>query len=279
MNSRIFTLIPVFVLFCIAKAFTQNTHANASPSTVNIINMTLLAEDSTKGLEFKFQTDDVYYATPDASIKLLIELDYQSQLKDTSFLGIRYAFKEKDNSLPSGLTHGITAPVLIPPVRKKRPNEYRPSGEPNYPFSIDTNLHLATKTYTATITLYKYRDIDDYISNGNSKEIAEYTFDIIVSSQNSTPLASRNLENSMLVKTYPNPSADHIIIEQMNTTAANTPLEVVIFNDKGIKVRQYRLTSTNNAPYNLNISHLQKGMYFLQLSQGNKTQVKTIVKK
>ncbi len=81
---------------------------------------------------------------------------------------------------------------------------------------------------------------------------------------------------------YPNPSIDHLTIEYINTTNENAPLEVVIFNDKGVQVSQHTLINssieTNSSIYNLDTSHLQNGTYYVQLSLGGKTQVKTIIK-
>jgi hypothetical protein len=169
--------------------------------------------------------------------------------------------------------------VIIPPVRKK--NTARIGDETEYPYYIASDFAPTHNRYKISVFLSEYENRADYLLAKKRKTLlGPYEFYINVLPDDALILENEN--TSLLISTYPNPSTNHIIFEYQNTPDKNTPLTVVVFNDKGLKVNQQSLTGssskTNRVLYHLDTSNLQKGTYYFQLSHEGKTQIKTIIK-
>ncbi|MGH1386162.1 T9SS type A sorting domain-containing protein [Kordia sp.] len=178
-------------------------------------------------------------------------------------------------------------PVIIPPIKKDSVAASLESYHANnYPHIITTNYTPSETNYMVQIDLVKYDNEHDYINDFDNYTTGPSLTIHLTTSTNSS-FSPEDSTDSFSVTTHPNPSTNHIVFEYPNTSDRNSiskqlPLDVIIFNNKGVKMNQYSLTSTssktNNISYNLNISHLQKGRYYFQLSREGKTQVKIIQK-
>jgi len=288
MNSKIFTLTSLF-LFFILKINAQSVDIPIS----NELNFNLLVEDTSGGQEFSLHTEPIYYVLPYNDLFFNLELNFLSEVDNTTFFRFRCDFRSSNLGDPINPAFlGITNPVLIPPVRKKkerssqfRPDRYTYLGK--YPYKVEADHLIRPFIYRVTVELLKYESFLDYI-DGNQNYTAGPTATFILYAQNNPTGASESsTTNSLSVIAFPNPSVNSVTFEYANEATANTiskklPLGVTIFNDKGIEVNKYILTSTstktNSVSYNLDTSQLPKGTYYFQLSRGSKTQVKTIIK-
>lgn len=279
MNLKNFTFTTLFLLFI----------GNTSAQTViqapadDISNMTLLAEDIFNRQVFSLHTEAIHRFTPGNDYGFRVLLDFQSEARNVTYFRLRYTFAvlKPDGTIDhSEPLMGVTAPVIIPPVKRNVINEYRPIGL--YPYFIHNTVPLFPSSYKVTITLYRYENLQDYLDgNGNYTEgpSVKYTLKPF---NNST-----STERRAKVSTYPNPSTDQVFIEYTNTNASTitlkqNPIQVTIFNKEGIKVSSHYIrnfsTKENSVLYNLDISKLSKGMYFFEIKNGKHTQVKTIIK-
>lgn len=275
MKMKIYTLATL-CLFFFTKISAQNVDAVSSID--NEIDLTLLVEDAPLGQEFRLLAEDYHDVFHEIDyINYNISLNYKSTQNVTSYFALRCHFEEILFVNPTNTDDPLktaTAPVIIPPVKKKK-KEPRQVSE-GYPHLAKIIYRIHPRVYQVKIELLKYKTYDDYILE-NDNYTVRTTKLISINAKHDIP---SNSEVSMV--TYPNPSIDHLTIELINTTTENLPLEVVIFNDKGVQVSQHTLvnssTETNSSLYNLDTSHLQNGTYYVQLSHGGKTQVKTIIK-
>jgi len=275
MKLKFYTLT-TFCLFFMLKVNAQITDPVSSIS--NEIDLKLLVKDSPHGQTFSLQSEkyhDVFHEIN--SITYNISLDYQSSQQITSYFGLKCHFDKINNVDPIAPADPIltaTAPVIIPPIKKKK-REVRGYSE-TYPHLAKIIYRLHSENYKVTIELLKYNTFEDYIAK-NDNYIVNTSKVIYLDARHNI---SSNSELSAIA--HPNPSINYLTIELTQSMIGNIPLEVLIFNDRGIKVSQHTLTKastpTNSALYNLDTSQLQKGTYYVQLSHGGKTQVKTIIK-
>lgn len=296
MNSRIFTLTTLFLFFVIKiNAQTEPVPTSGFPIS-NELKFTLLVEDIANEQEFKLITDDIYYVLPHNTLFFNIDLNYLSEVNIVTFYRLRchFNFPNLGTPPPDPSFFGITNPVIIPPIRKKKGEiidpqstnqPYRPLGF--YPYRLEAEYTIRPTTYSVTVELLKYDNFQDYINNAPNFTLGP-TATFILNAQNSlNPAMGRNATDTFSVLTFPNPSTNYVTFEYTgeatkNVVSQQLPLGVTIFNSKGVQVSQHSLTGTskktNSLSYTLDTSHLQKGTYYFQLSHGSKTQVKTIIK-
>ncbi len=276
MKMKIYTLTAL-CLFFFTKISAQNVDAVSSVG--NQIDLTLLVKDGLYGQVFDLLAEDNHNVFHQQDmITYNISLNYQSTESTTSYFRLKCEFEVLQYTspvIPDDFPFlGVTAPVIIPPVKKKKGETIRPLG--TYPYLAEVPYRIHPRNYKVTIELLKYHTFDDYIAN-NDNYIVSSTKVIYLNANHDMPSASE-----VLMTTYPNPSIGHLTIEYTNTATENIPLNVAIFNNKGVQISQHTLinssTETNNSLYNLDTSHLQNGTYYVQLSRGGKTQVKIIIK-
>ena len=82
------------------------------------------------------------------------------------------------------------------------------------------------------------------------------------------PTASVDDQNQLDISIYPNPTSDIVFIE-----GNYSQLKVVVYDILGKQVINKSITNS------IDISHLEKGVYILQLSDGAKVTTKRIIKK
>lgn len=281
MKLKTFTLTALFLFFLI-KINAQNPYA----STDNIVDINFLVTDGINGQNYEITSENEHYVPSGSNFIFRINLDNSSIEDSVNYFGIQYTLtKLLSDGTPGEILRGITAPVLIPPVKKKKAREgIRPE---EYPFLIHGKHTLLNIRYEVKMNLVKYRSRYDYLNetNGYDRLLPGITFYLNASFSTA---AFENSSDSFSVLTYPNPSTNFVTFDYTHEATANAvlqqrPLDVTIFNDKGIKVSQYSLanssTKTNRVSYSLNISHLPKGRYYFQLLHEGKTQIKTILKK
>ena len=74
----------------------------------------------------------------------------------------------------------------------------------------------------------------------------------------------------------PNPFSDHIWIKRKENKTLST--EIRLYKYSGELIDRYNF-SDDISEFEVEASNLPKGMYFYQIKRGNKTEVKTIIKK
>ncbi|WP_298509365.1 T9SS type A sorting domain-containing protein [uncultured Kordia sp.] len=278
MNLKFFTLTTLFFFFIVKT--------NAQTSTTaqyNKIGITLSVEDSISGGQsFKLTAQDEYLIFPYRSTFFEIDLEYQSTEDIVSYFGIQYKLCKMNEGIIGEIVRGVTVPVLIPPVRKKKSGFEAGAriGGRQYPHKIYTRYVTEYTDYFARIILVKYDSRQDYLDETNNfQEIDTVEFDLIRHTNDNLLL---NSPESFTVTTHPNPITNQITITTQNAPSPQAPMEVVIFNNKGIKVSNHTLvvfeTTENSISYNLDTTHLPKGVYYYKFKQGTKTLVKTIIK-
>ncbi|WP_298509361.1 T9SS type A sorting domain-containing protein [uncultured Kordia sp.] len=279
MKLKLFVFTTLLAFFFILKTTAQNSTA---PADNDFIDINLKVTDGSQNQDFKISTESKHSLPNKTNIAFKIHLDYLSTEDTTSYLGIQYEIFERlvDGSV-GGTLKGLTAPVLIPPVRKKKSRVE--NKDKSFPFSIiDTTQIAANMRYKIVMNIAKFDSQDDYEDHKNNNNNTNYEIISLISFDINTYTANAE-RDPFLVTISPNPVTDYITIQHTKTSIEKSllpkvTLEVRIFNDKGVKVSEYSLTDTENAPYTLDISQLQKGVYHCQLSNGTETQVKTIVK-
>lgn len=81
----------------------------------------------------------------------------------------------------------------------------------------------------------------------------------------------------MKVNVYPNPASDYIKVEIPDYLIQN--ITISIFDEKGTQLKNISLTKMNNI-FEINVSNMPNGIYFLNITAGNqKTTKKIIIKK
>ncbi|WP_298509354.1 T9SS type A sorting domain-containing protein [uncultured Kordia sp.] len=285
MNLKLFTLTALF-LFFVVKVSAQTADPVVPIPIDNIIDIDFSVTDGINGQHYAITTAAEHAVRSGDNFIFKINLNHNSQDSTVHYFGIQYTLERLFADGTREIIRGITAPVLIPPVKKKNGNfevRIHDIRAEAYPFLIHGTHTLQNIRYEIKMNLVKYDSRADYINETNNYTRIEPAINFILDASN-FPIPG----DVVSLRTYPNPSIDHVIIEQTtiateNTIAQNSPLEVVIFNDKGIKMNQLSLAhnskKANSTLYTVDVSHLQKGMYFFQFSQGNNTQVKTVIKK
>ena len=279
MNLKIFTLTTLFLFFI------GNTSAQTviqSPAD-DISNMTLLVEDISNRQTFTLNTEAIHHFTPGNDYGFRVLLDFQSETRNVTYfrLGYTFAVLKPDGTIDhSEPFMGVTAPVIIPPVKRNIINNYRPIGL--YPYFIHNTVPLFPQNYRVTITLYRYQNLQDYLEgNENYTEGSSTQYTLKPFS------GSTSAGRSATVTTYPNPSTNYVSIEYTPTASSTipskqNPIQVNIFTKQGIKVKSYNAinssTKNGNALYTINTSQLPKGMYFFEIINGKNTQIKTVIK-
>lgn len=281
MNSKIFTLTTLF-LFFIIKISAQNANAPID----NIVDINFSVTDGINGQYFAITSEGEHFLPSGSDFIFRINLDNSSEEDTVSYFGIQYTLtKLLADGTPGQVLRGITAPVLIPPVKKKKSRVDIRLEE--YPFPIPEKHILLNIKYEVKMNLVKYHSREDYLDEEtlNYDILPAINFDLNASLYTT---AFENSLNSFSISAYPNPSTNFVTFDYTSEAIEHAILQqrlldVTIFNDKGIKVSQHSLTSAsakaNSISYNLDTSHLPKGRYYFQLLHGGKTQVKTILKK
>ncbi len=85
-----------------------------------------------------------------------------------------------------------------------------------------------------------------------------------------SPTGINEINGQGLLRVYPNPAKDKIIVSMSNTETSN----IVITDVLGKTVRQIK---TNEMQTQINVSDLQDGIYFIKLAQDNASYVQKIV--
>lgn len=278
MNLKHFTHTVLFFLCCI---FTINAQT-VDPSSSDKIDILIKVKDTPDGQNLEVSTGtDAYYITPFNNFNIRVDLDYASTQNITSYCRLKFKFIESEGIGIAGFAfRGITAPVLIPPVKKKKREGNRPVDSVEFPYSTEVEYPIAPKTYEVKMTLLKYETQKDYMEETqNFDPIHTTTFWLVADSP--TPLAN----DAVVVTTFPNPITDHLTIVYAiapNNGAQQIPLNVTIFDHSGTQVSQHTLTSTSadasSISYNLDTTQLQAGTYFFQLVRNGETTIKTIIK-
>ncbi|WP_046758878.1 T9SS type A sorting domain-containing protein [Kordia jejudonensis] len=278
MNLKSYTLTAL-CLFFMLKINAQAT--DYSPDVMNKIDLTLLVEDSVSGQKFSLLADDFHYVQILHFVNYNVRLNYQSQEDTTHYFRIRCIFEDVTLSSPSHTTSlvdplmlGATAPVIIPPVKKKKKRQVVDS-EPIYPYLAKIIYRMYPKRYRVTIELLQYETEQDYLDNTGTTEVKATKVIFLDTLRHSSDRSS--------IVAYPNPTVDYLYIRQTDLAAVNEPLQIVIYSDKGAKMSQHTLTNKSTTPtealYDVNTSHLPNGTYYVHLTHGGKTEVKTIIKK
>lgn len=282
MNSKFLTLSALLLFFTITiNAQNQHNEQHQHHASSNLINFSLLVNDASNAQGFQLIAEDEQLISRNGRVNFNMKLDYESAIDTVTYFRLGYRFFSIHNGMIGDLQFGVTAPVIIPPVRKKNKSLQRNF---NYPFRFKSDFIPVDGSYFVTIDLVKYETREDYLNDTGVKIPGpSITFKLItVNTQGSEG------RSNFSVKTYPNPSTHEVIIEYLNTSSndipsKNTPLELVIFNNKGIKVSNHVLEpflqeGSKSALYYLDVTHLFKGVYYCKLKHGKDVFTKTIVK-
>ncbi|MEM6720767.1 MAG: T9SS type A sorting domain-containing protein [Bacteroidota bacterium] len=266
-----------------------------SSSSVNIINLDLIISDRLNGEQGVTLTSapeiDVYAGH---TIGFNINLKYQSSLANTRYFWFGYSKPIKDarlsltnqQAIDIPVDDGITAPIIIPPVRKKKVSKDILTSI--YPFKVKSDI-IPTQIgqrFRVIVVLDEYDNAKDYLLGENGKPSAVvHSFYINVLSGAAFTQESTPIEFSM--STYPNPSIDHLTIQHTYTTPLSapiqpTPIKVIIYNDQGIFISEHTVASTttnvNSTLYRIDTTHLVAGTYYFKLIHDGKITVKTVIK-
>lgn len=277
MKFKIYTLTTL-CLFFMTRTTAQGI---SSPSEIrNQIDLTLLVEDGPSRQEFRLQAEDnhdVYHEID--MINYYISLAYQSSEDTTSYFALRCTFETLTDADGIPLVQPLmtaTAPVIIPPVKKKKSEIQR--AKLDYPYIATIPYRIHPRRYKVTIELLKFETYEDYIAVNNNHTVSATK---IIYLDATHRISS---ERTAIVTTYPNPTLDHLTITYTseNAVPSTARTEVTIYNDKGIQVSQHSLVNTSTdihkPSYTLDTSHLQRGTYYVQIMSEGKTQTKTILK-
>ncbi|QHI37757.1 hypothetical protein IMCC3317_31380 [Kordia antarctica] len=285
MKLKCITFSAVFLFFL------GTTSAQTIPfSRDNTVDITILVKDTlgAQGSQqsFEFIASETQTVHTNSNVRFRVKLDYQSSVDNISYFRLYYKLTSEVNgfTVPN---HGITVPVLIPPVRKDSTRVHVNNLHlGSYPYVITTNYVPTETSYTAQFDLVKYENELDYIYHGNHTNGPSLPVHLITNA--GTLPSSQGSRNHFSITTYPNPSNEFVTIDRFNASTENIPLQkiplqVTLFNRKGIRVISYNLmpisVKNNTELYRLDITQLPKGMYFCKIKHGKNTHVKTIVKK
>jgi hypothetical protein len=276
MNLKLFTLATLF-LFCLFKA---NAQVVQSPM-YNEIDVVLKVKDSADTQKFELATGtDTYYAMPSDRFVMNIDLLYGATEDITGYFRVKFKFAESEvTDNVDSLLRGITTPVLIPPVKKKKQRS-RPLDSITYPYTTDVKYPILDRNYLVTAILLRYDTLEDYLDDDSENFTPVHSTNFCFLKTSATPLTNE----AVVITTFPNPISNHINIVYAvgSGSIQDVPLEVSIFDDSGILVSQNTLpTSTidnTSVSYYLDTSQLPAGIYFFQLVRNGGTTTKTIIK-
>jgi hypothetical protein len=113
---------------------------------------------------------------------------------------------------------------------------------------------LPVGTYTA--------GVEAHYASGNS-EIVTMPFDVPC-------LGVSEIENDYNI--YPNPTNDYLFVQRANATSAS----IDVYNAMGMHIATYETTEVN---YRINVAALSAGTYFIRVTEGANSTVKSFVKK
>jgi hypothetical protein len=99
-------------------------------------------------------------------------------------------------------------------------------------------------------------------SDGNYAEICGY-------------VGIEHLSESFLWSVYPNPFNELVNLHLPETVNANTPAQIVVIDALGKVVSQYSFEQTINT---INLNHLNKGIYFIQIQHNGLQDIRKISK-
>ncbi len=146
---------------------------------------------------------------------------------------------------------------------------------------INFTVSIASGTYSQTINDYyspssKYPLLtitNEYINTA----LAGTTTETVVLINNNYTLGLKESANTSLanVSVYPNPAKDNINLNFVNENAENVSYQII--NVIGQTVREQNIPSAKGETlYNVSLSGIESGIYFIKLSVGNKTAVNKI---
>jgi hypothetical protein len=118
--------------------------------------------------------------------------------------------------------------------------------------------------------------VRDYSINGHLTDIHLYRIRVVASAETCTtsPLStSTNKSYSGKINIYPNPATDIITISMSEIDGTNGYL--IISSLDGKEIRSQKITEQD---FQLDISALQRGLYFLKIQYGAKAWIKRFVK-
>ncbi|MEM6687456.1 MAG: T9SS type A sorting domain-containing protein [Bacteroidota bacterium] len=279
----------MFLLF-VGIAYSQIN--NVTP--VNIIDLDLIVKDvGNNEQQTIISSEPVINVYAGHVVYFRLNLKYESSLPTTRYYWFGYdAPKNSIGQVPAG-THivdiptdnGITAPILIPPVRKKKINRGVTYG---YPVSIVSSIipKENEQNFDVVVVMDEYENRKDYLQGINGKpSVVVYGFTVnVLPGDAFTPQIPAA---EYLISTYPNPSRDHLTVQHTYTTPLGTPLqptplEVKIYDDQGNFVSQQTITSTDTnvyqTSYRIDTTQLVAGTYYFKLIHNGKATVKTVIK-
>jgi hypothetical protein len=278
MNLKLFTLTTLF-LCCFFKG---NAQIVQTGTPFNEVDLLLKVKDSADTQKFELLTGaDTYYSIPTDSLAMNIDLDYGATQNVTSYIRVKFKFTpDQIEGSVDNILRGITTPVLIPPVKKKKGEGNRPLNNVGFPFTTKAGYNILNINYTVTAIALKYNTQEDYMENNieNARDVASVNFSFITAA--AVPITNE----AVVITTFPNPITDHITIKYAVGSGGiqDVPLDVSIFDNNGIFVSQHTLTSSNidatSISYYLDTSQLQAGIYFFQLVRNGGTTTRTIIK-
>ena len=116
------------------------------------------------------------------------------------------------------------------------------------------------------------QDISNWCVTNIASEPSDFSTDSLLSESNkpvwgSCPTASVDDQNQLDISIYPNPTSDIVYVE-----GNYTQLKVIIYNVLGKEILNKSITNS------IDISHLDNGVYILQLSDGVKLSTRKIIK-
>jgi hypothetical protein len=273
-------------LFYIIAAFLL-CFVSTTKAQINIIPIDLIVEDDLQGAQqIKLGSNEEVNVHAEHDIYFTISLKHQSSLENVRYFRLAYLKYAQTNAATSEQQviddpqHGITTPVLIPPVRKKKVQ--RSQNLFVYPYHFNSNMVPRGQRYEVTMFLVEYATFEDYIDNKNVISVlGEHSFYINVLPD--TALSNENSTEPFSISSYPNPMAQQFTVAlRGKTTDPTSPLTVTLFNEQGMQVREFNLTNFtrvgNDVLYRVPVATLSKGMYYCKMQQQNKVTMKTILK-
>ena len=114
-----------------------------------------------------------------------------------------------------------------------------------------------------------YRAIMEYLVDSTTQVISGQTF-----FNNENPAAVNELEKNSGVELSPNPTVDNIII----TTSFSGNSTVEIYDVQGKKLSSQNILVQTNAPFKMDVSYLEQGIYFVKIYNDEKIYTQKIVK-
>lgn len=134
------------------------------------------------------------------------------------------------------------------------------AGAISYPVTSFALTGVPAGNYTITATAFLDRVQTNSISGGN----------ITVASCQATSIQEKTLSN---LRIYPNPTSDRIFIDELSNS--NKQVQIQLFDLVG-KEQSIPLTYSNSR-LQMDVSKLNSGIYFLQITEGEEKVIKKIL--